>query len=61
LKEIIKEWEDTGITEEALLRGKERYDIVYMDILANEFYEKNKIYGNNICNEVWGKLHITGL
>jgi len=26
---------------ESLLRGKERYDIILMDILYNEFYEKN--------------------
>jgi hypothetical protein len=25
-----------------LLRGSKRYDIIYMDILSNEFYEANK-------------------
>jgi len=31
-----------GIKREALLRDMERYDIILMDILPNEFYEKYK-------------------
>jgi RimJ/RimL family protein N-acetyltransferase len=31
-----------GRIREALLRGKERYDIIFLDILHNEFYEKYK-------------------
>ena len=31
-----------GKKREALLRGKERHDIIFMDILHNEFYEKYK-------------------
>jgi len=31
-----------GKNREALLRGKDRFDIIYMDILYNEFYEKFK-------------------
>lgn len=43
----IKSYEKIGFKvigkkREALLRGKERYDVVLMDILADEFYEKNK-------------------
>jgi RimJ/RimL family protein N-acetyltransferase len=30
-----------GIWREALLRNSERCDVVYMDLLAGEFYEKN--------------------
>jgi RimJ/RimL family protein N-acetyltransferase len=33
----------TGKRREALLHGKERYDIIIMDILYNEFYENKKI------------------
>jgi len=41
----IKSYEKIGFRvfgkrRESLLRGKERYDIVYMDILYNEFYKK---------------------
>jgi RimJ/RimL family protein N-acetyltransferase len=32
-----------GRKRESLLRGKERHDNILMDILYNEFYEKNKI------------------
>jgi RimJ/RimL family protein N-acetyltransferase len=32
-----------GRKRESLLRGKERYDNILMDILYNEFYKKNKI------------------
>ena len=44
----IKCYEKIGFTKigkrrETLLRGKTRYDIILMDILYNEFYEKNKI------------------
>ena len=35
-----------GNKREALLRGKERHDIILMDILCNEFYDKNNL--NNI-------------
>jgi RimJ/RimL family protein N-acetyltransferase len=31
-----------GKRREALLRGKERHDIIILDILDNEFYENNK-------------------
>ncbi|MDR1031003.1 MAG: GNAT family N-acetyltransferase [Treponema sp.] len=33
----------TGKRREALKRGNETYDILYMDILCNEFYEENNI------------------
>ena len=33
-----------GIRRDALYRNRERHNIIFMDILANEFYEKNKIY-----------------
>jgi RimJ/RimL family protein N-acetyltransferase len=33
-----------GIRRNALYRNRERHNIIFMDILANEFYEKNKIY-----------------
>ena len=44
-KRAIKAYEKIGFKiigkrREALLRGKERYDHIYMDILHNEFYEK---------------------
>jgi RimJ/RimL family protein N-acetyltransferase len=47
-KRAIKCYEKVGFKSigkrrEALLRGKEKYDILYMDILENEFYENNKI------------------
>jgi RimJ/RimL family protein N-acetyltransferase len=32
-----------GKRREALRRGKETYDIIFMDILDKEFYENNKI------------------
>ena len=32
-----------GKIRESILKGKERYDMIYMDILYNEFYEKNKL------------------
>jgi len=32
-----------GNRREALRRGKELYDIIYLDILFNEFYKNNKI------------------
>jgi len=32
-----------GKRRESLLRGKERYDIIFYDILHSEFYEKNRI------------------
>jgi RimJ/RimL family protein N-acetyltransferase len=35
-----------GKRREALLRGKERHDKIYMDILCKEFYDKNNL--NNI-------------
>jgi RimJ/RimL family protein N-acetyltransferase len=43
----IKSYEKVGFKvigrrREALLRNMERYDMVFMDILADEFYEKNK-------------------
>ena len=31
-----------GKKREALLRGKDRYDVIYMDILPSEFYEANR-------------------
>jgi RimJ/RimL family protein N-acetyltransferase len=37
----------TGRRREALKRGKETYDIIYMDILCHEFYEENKIIRNS--------------
>jgi RimJ/RimL family protein N-acetyltransferase len=42
----IKSYEKIGFKtygkrREALLRGKKRYDLIHMDILYNEFYEKN--------------------
>ena len=47
-KRGIKSYEKIGFKiignkRESLLRGKERYDIILMDILYNEYYEKNKI------------------
>jgi RimJ/RimL family protein N-acetyltransferase len=47
-KRAIKSYEKAGFKiigkrREALLRGKERSDIIFMDILCNEFYENNKI------------------
>jgi RimJ/RimL family protein N-acetyltransferase len=47
-KRAIKSYEKVGFNiigkrREALLRGKERYDIIIMDILDNEFYKNNKI------------------
>jgi RimJ/RimL family protein N-acetyltransferase len=44
----IKSYEKVGFKiigkrREALRRGRETFDIIYMDILENEFYEKNKI------------------
>jgi RimJ/RimL family protein N-acetyltransferase len=33
----------TGKRREALQRGNKRYDIIYLDILYNEFYENNQI------------------
>jgi RimJ/RimL family protein N-acetyltransferase len=35
-------FKEIGKKREALLRGSKRYDIIYMDILSNEFYEANK-------------------
>jgi RimJ/RimL family protein N-acetyltransferase len=32
-----------GKRREALKRGRETFDIIYMDILENEFYERNEI------------------
>jgi RimJ/RimL family protein N-acetyltransferase len=32
-----------GKRRESILKGKERYDMIYMDILYNDFYEKNKL------------------
>jgi RimJ/RimL family protein N-acetyltransferase len=32
-----------GKRRESLLRGKETFDVIYMDILYKEFYENNKI------------------
>jgi len=32
-----------GKRREALLRGKERHDIIYMDILSHEFYENGNL------------------
>jgi RimJ/RimL family protein N-acetyltransferase len=47
-RRAIKSYEKTGFKiigkrREALLRGKEKYDIIFMDILSNEFYENNNI------------------
>jgi RimJ/RimL family protein N-acetyltransferase len=47
-KRAIKSYEKVGFKNmgkrrEALKRGKETYDIIYMDILDNEFYEEKKI------------------
>jgi RimJ/RimL family protein N-acetyltransferase len=44
----IKSYEKAGFKiagkrREALLRGKNRYDIIIMDIVGSEFYEHNKI------------------
>jgi hypothetical protein len=39
-----------GNKREALLRGKERHDIILMDILYKEFYDKNNL--NNILIEL---------
>jgi RimJ/RimL family protein N-acetyltransferase len=36
-------FKEIGIRREALYRNMEKHDIIYMDILSNEFYEKNKI------------------
>ncbi|WP_461256523.1 GNAT family N-acetyltransferase [Treponema sp. R80B11-R83G3] len=36
-------FKNIGKRREALQRNMERHDIVYMDLLVNEFYEKNKI------------------
>jgi RimJ/RimL family protein N-acetyltransferase len=46
-KRAIKCYEKTGFKiigkrREALKRNMERHDLIMMDILANEFYEKNK-------------------
>jgi hypothetical protein len=32
-----------GKRRESILRGEERYDTILMEILHNEFYERNKI------------------
>jgi RimJ/RimL family protein N-acetyltransferase len=47
-KRAIKPYEKagfkiTGKRRESLLRGNERHDILFMDILDNEFYENNMI------------------
>jgi len=47
-KRAIKSYEKVGfkligIRRNALYRNRERHNIIFMDILANEFYEKNKI------------------
>jgi RimJ/RimL family protein N-acetyltransferase len=47
-KRAIKSYEKVGFKiignrREALRRGKEVFDIIFMDILGKEFYEKNKI------------------
>ncbi|MDR1605839.1 MAG: GNAT family N-acetyltransferase [Streptococcaceae bacterium] len=47
-RRAIKSYENAGFKiigkrREALLRGKEKYDIIFMDILEKEFYENNKI------------------
>jgi RimJ/RimL family protein N-acetyltransferase len=44
----IKSYENIGFKIigkilESLLRGKERHDIILMDILHDEFYDKNNI------------------
>ncbi|MDR1148623.1 MAG: GNAT family N-acetyltransferase, partial [Spirochaetaceae bacterium] len=36
-------FKNMGKKREALKRGSKTYDIIYMDILSNEFYEENKI------------------
>jgi len=46
-KRAIKSYEkigfkQIGIRRDALYRNMERHNIIFMDILANEFYEKNK-------------------
>jgi len=53
-KRAIKSYEKVGFKiignkRESLKRGKEYYDILYMDILEKEFYENNKII-NDIKN-----------
>jgi RimJ/RimL family protein N-acetyltransferase len=35
-------FKNIGKRREALKRGNKEYDIIYLDILYNEFYEKNK-------------------
>jgi RimJ/RimL family protein N-acetyltransferase len=35
-------FKDIGKRRESLIRGKETFDIIYMDILYQEFYEENK-------------------
>ncbi|MDR0585951.1 MAG: GNAT family N-acetyltransferase [Treponema sp.] len=47
-KRAIKSYEKVGFKiigkrREALRRGKETYEIIFMDILEKEFYEENKI------------------
>jgi RimJ/RimL family protein N-acetyltransferase len=32
-----------GVKREALYRNMKRHDIIFMDLLVNEFYEKNKV------------------
>jgi RimJ/RimL family protein N-acetyltransferase len=46
-KRAIKSYEKVGfkqigIRRDALYRNMERHNIIFMDMLANEFYEKNK-------------------
>ena len=47
-KRAIKSYEKVGFKiigkrRESVLRGKEKHDIIFMDILHTEFYEENKI------------------
>jgi RimJ/RimL family protein N-acetyltransferase len=47
-KRAIKSYEKVGFKiigkkREAILRGGERHDLIFMDILHNEFYENNKL------------------
>jgi RimJ/RimL family protein N-acetyltransferase len=52
-KRAIKLYEKVGFKiigkrRDALKRGQETYDIIFMDILDKEFYETNKIINNGV-------------
>jgi RimJ/RimL family protein N-acetyltransferase len=36
-------FQQVGIRRKALHRNLEKHDVIYMDLLANDFYENNKI------------------